>query len=448
MNFQSFIKIVLINNEGNINMLDEKPRILIAESRDLSYANLESMLAGLNINKVRAFSGNDAVKKLLEHKFAAVILTEELQDMKGIECIKIIRSNKKIRHLTALFLTASNFGHEEIFQSNGTGLLDCLHEQIKEPDILINKIKIYIELYLQKNKLDEQAALLEEQTIELDKREKMFENELIERMKVEEEITNQTMMIMDSINYASIIQKNLLPHPDILKNYLADIFVIWQPRDVIGGDFYWFTPLADGFLIAIIDCTGHGVPGAFMTIAVNQMLKRIIDEGKTSSPACILNAVDRNIKESFYDEKVFNKIHVGLDMGICRIDTVNSILTFSGAKIPLYLMRGEKMEEIMCSKRSAGYGLSFDSGRKNEYHEIEIPYSSGDMFYMFSDGIIDQNGDCSQDVFGIDKLLMHLSANRALPMEECKETLLAALNDFMASEEQRDDITVIGFKLK
>jgi sigma-B regulation protein RsbU (phosphoserine phosphatase) len=285
----------------------------------------------------------------------------------------------------------------------------------------------------------------------LEKREKQLKEEIAERKRAEDELRRKNQLIMDSISYASMIQRTLLPDIRAMQKKTPNIFALWKPRDMVGGDFYWFVPLDKGFIIAVIDCTGHGVPGAFMTIAVHQILKGIMDEVKDCDPADILNLLNKNINESFYNEYGREHSHFGLDMGICRVDYTNRVLEYAGAKMPLFHVRKGEVNVLRGSKKSIGYNYSKAATRKKKSHTYEslrLSYEAGDRFFMTSDGYIDQNG--SQDIypFGIDNLRKTLSQASDYGFESQEALLMKALEEYMGNEEQRDDITLVGFELK
>lgn|GEM_PF-1606967 len=273
---------------------------------------------------------------------------------------------------------------------------------------------------------------------------KLFEEE---RKKSEDAIRAKNELIIENINCASVIQDSLLPDISFIKNYTEDAFVIWKPRDIVGGDIYWFIPQENGFCTAVIDCTGHGVSGAFMTIAVNQILNQIFKESKIQSPVEILNRLNNAFKDTFYKFNNVEHFHAGLDIGICFVDKTLRKITYSGAHMSLFHITNGELKEIRGISRSIGYNMETRRNKKTkEFTDIVIDYLPGDVFYMTTDGFIDQNGDKNIYPFGVDNFINLLKNTSILPFEQQRNELWSNLIKYMGSEEQRDDITLLAIK--
>ena len=176
-----------------------------------------------------------------------------------------------------------------------------------------------------------------------------------------------------------------------------------------------------------------------------------MDEVKDCDPAEILNLLNKNINESFYHEYGREHSHFGLDMGICRVDYDSRTLEFAGAKTPLFYVRGGVVHELRGSKKSIGYNYSPGAVRRRKSHTYEnlrLSYETGDRFFMTSDGYIDQNGSRDVYPFGIDNLKKTLSQASNYGFSSQEALLMKALEEYMGAEEQRDDITLVGFELK
>ncbi|WP_411682927.1 GAF domain-containing SpoIIE family protein phosphatase [Clostridium thailandense] len=273
---------------------------------------------------------------------------------------------------------------------------------------------------------------------------KLFEEE---RKKSEDEIKKKNDLIIENINYASVIQNSLLPDLSFIKKYAKDTFIIWKPRDIVGGDIYWFIPQKNGFCTAIIDCTGHGVSGAFVTIAVNQILNQILKEGETQSASEVLNKLNTIFRDTFYKFNNIEHFHAGLDIGICIVDKKLKKLIYSGAHISLFYYSKGELKEIRGINRSIGYGMERKIHKKpKEFTDIVIDYLPGDVFYMTTDGLIDQNGEENIYPYGIDNFIKVLENVNRLPFEKQKQKIWNSIDEYMGNEEQRDDITLIGIK--
>lgn len=287
--------------------------------------------------------------------------------------------------------------------------------------------------------------------VKLEERERHLREEILTRQKAEKEALLQHKIITDSIRYAAAIQHSILPDTALIASHVADSFIIWQPRDIVGGDFYWFVPCSHGFMAAVIDCTGHGVPGAFMTLAVSQMLKTLLVSEVDYAPADLLAILDEKVRDTFYSsEKEQEGLYAGLDMGLISINCIDQEVTFSGARLPLFHLQDGKIMEIPGSRRSIGYDNRRRLGKRQAsipFDNRKITYKSGDRLYLSTDGFFDQHGEADDNPFGMDDFAQLLQVNTGLPMQEQKNILLDKLTDYMGSERQLDDITVIGFRL-
>lgn len=273
---------------------------------------------------------------------------------------------------------------------------------------------------------------------------KLFEEE---RKKSEDEIRKRNELIIENVNYASVIQNSLLPDISFMKEYADDAFVIWKPRDIVGGDIYWFIPQKNGFCAAIIDCTGHGVSGAFVTIAVNQMLNQILKESETQSASDILNKLNSIFKDTFYKFNKGEHFHAGLDIGICIVNKESKKLMYSGAHISLFHYSQGELREIRGINRSIGYGMEIKRKKKiKEFTDTIIDYLPGDIFYMSTDGIIDQNGNENIYPLGVDNFMTILKNVGSLAFDTQKDKIWNSVTEYMGDEEQRDDITLISIK--
>jgi serine phosphatase RsbU (regulator of sigma subunit) len=221
-------------------------------------------------------------------------------------------------------------------------------------------------------------------------------------------IRNANTKTMQSIRYAQRIQEGLLPRPKILTENFDDASVFYRPRDIVSGDFYWFeTLLKEDFddelhqnmpnklkMIALADCTGHGVPGALMTIMGINLLNQIIAEGGIWQPDEILTKLDERVRHTFHLEELHtpkSRRNDGMDIGICAIDEEEQVIYYAGAKMPLYIVRNGKIETIKGSPFAIGG--SFVSKKKEKEYTINIfKYEKGDNIFLSSDGFQDQFG--------------------------------------------------------
>lgn len=255
-----------------------------------------------------------------------------------------------------------------------------------------------------------------------------------------EELAEKNQNIMDSIDYAKRLQEAVLPTDKDWASLCREYFVLWRPRDVVGGDFYWLRKLDDKrSLIIIGDCTGHGVPGALMTMMVNSILDHLVDHHYESA-GNILEELDCRVRETLH-RKADNRMNDdGLDIGICYIEEQR--LVFAGAKIPLYIKRGDQVHILKGDNRSIGYRRS---KIRKEVSCYEWKIEAGDCFYLTTDGYVDQNGGTKDYSLGRNRFIECIESQGATPLREQCDSFEKRIDEYRGSQAQRDDITVIAF---
>ena len=257
-------------------------------------------------------------------------------------------------------------------------------------------------------------------------------------------ILDSNKKITASIQYAKRIQSGLLPSENMIKTCFTQSFILYQPRDIVSGDLYWLAKIGNLKLVAAIDCTGHGVPGAFLTIMAHRGLNKIVLEKGIHHPSDILFQLHKEIYSAFRQngESAGND---GMEIGICLINSEKSALTFSSANLPLYHVAETKIEKLKGSRLSVG-SESIDFSGPNPFTCTEIEYKPADTFYMFSDGFADQFGGPSDRKFLSANLQKYLLEISSFPLDNQKEKLAQKLSDWMGNQIQTDDILGIGFQ--
>ncbi len=266
-----------------------------------------------------------------------------------------------------------------------------------------------------------------------------------EKAEIKREIAEAAnRKIMESIHYAKMIQRSLLTDPDEIRTYLPDSFFIWEPRDIVGGDIFFTEKLEDGFVIALVDCTGHGVPGAFMTMIASSGLRKIIRDEGCHDPAEILKRLNHFVKKTLHQDTKYAVSDDGLDAGICFIESESRTarrLVFAGAKLSLFFVHNGEVNVIRGDKQSIGYrrsDLNFD------FTDHTILIEKGTVFYMASDGFTDQL-DGRDRRFGTGRFRELLKTIASLPFEKQREMLLEAYEAHKRNKPRQDDVTVAGF---
>ena len=273
----------------------------------------------------------------------------------------------------------------------------------------------------------------------------------IEIRKQKEYIELQNEQITSSINYAKNIQQAILPIADDLNKFF-DSFVIFRPRDVVSGDFYWFAhrPATEGLsekiFIATVDCTGHGVPGAFMSMIGSRLLSEIVLERKVTSPKDILEILDEKVKFALRQESTDN--NDGMDLALCVIEKEEDAyhITYSGAKIDLYYFSHKNDDITILSSERRSIGGTMQKRGNIDFSDKDFYLYKDDYLWLSTDGIIDQNNP-ERKRFGTPKFIETLKDAKELNLLEQKRLIEKELADHQGEEEQRDDITIWGIKL-
>ncbi|MES2515582.1 MAG: two-component regulator propeller domain-containing protein [Bacteroidota bacterium] len=248
--------------------------------------------------------------------------------------------------------------------------------------------------------------------------------------------------IKDSINYAERIQSSILPETSVIKEQLPNSFILFKPRDVVSGDFYWFNKTDGKLFVACVDCTGHGVPGAFMSMIGNSLLNEIILTKKITSPSAILSSLNTSIFKVLKQNTSASRD--GMDMALCMIDLKANTLTYAGANRELLLIRNSELIEYKPTKSAIG-GFT-DSA--TVFRETVIEFLPNDQFYMTTDGYADQFGGEKGKKLMTKNFKEFLLQIHELPMLQQQEQLDKKIISWMGSEHaQVDDILLIGIKL-
>lgn len=261
------------------------------------------------------------------------------------------------------------------------------------------------------------------------------------------QIKQQNNTIKSSLKYAKTIQNSILPMRSSI-NKLFENFILYMPKDIVSGDFYWFGKVSDNsYIVAVADCTGHGVPGAFMSLIGNNLLNEIVLMQNIIEPKIIIQKLSENIITALKQDVTQN--NDGMDLCLCRLDKTNYgyDVTFSGTGgfILVYDSVAGQIRRIRGARHQIG--LVSQMIEKNQFTEQRFTLRFNDMLVLLSDGIIDQNNSMRKR-FGTNKFMEFISYRHSRPMPEIEADLKAELLNFMDGEPQRDDITVIGLRIK
>ena len=284
---------------------------------------------------------------------------------------------------------------------------------------------------------------LYEKNIELQKAEAEKQRNLALLQK--DEIEAKQNEIFGSIRYAKRIQTAMMPKIKQIQRDFGDSFVLFMPKDIVSGDFYWYHRIDNKYFIAAVDCTGHGVPGAFLSIIGSYLLNSIVIHNGIHRPADILKHLNRKIKISLKSEGMLDQNNDGMDIAMAVIDKEKHSIEYAGALRPMYMFCNGEFVELKGDKIPISSNISGTS-INNNYTNYEQPFNTGDQFYIFSDGIIDQFGGGDGKKYLTKRFKDLLAEIKDLPMKEQKDLIKKDHDEWRGRYDQVDDILVIGIR--
>ncbi len=309
---------------------------------------------------------------------------------------------------------------------------------------------ILIFIYLQKQKSNK---ILKYKNAQISQKNEEIQVQKDSIEKLYEETAEAHSSIKKSIDYAGLIQSSMLDKGYYLSDIFPKSFILYKPKDIVGGDFYWYAKLEDKAVVAAVDCTGHGVPGAFLTVLGNNLLNQIVTVEKTTDPSKILEKMNKAIKQTLNQDSSKNKD--GMDIALCTIDAKKQKIYFAGANNPLVLCVNGKLNIIKGERYGIGgfADLLYERFRETKnkdramYKNNEISYEKGTKIYLFSDGYQDQSGGETGKKMGSKQFYELLKESAPFSAEKQKQKLIASSIEWRGDYEQIDDIVILGIEL-
>jgi sigma-B regulation protein RsbU (phosphoserine phosphatase) len=337
--------------------------------------------------------------------------------------------------LSALEIVKENYPHIPFILVTGS---------VSE-EFAVQCIKSGAEDYVLKSNLIKLPSIIESA---INKKDLKTENTVIKSLNKQlknasEIIAQKNKDITDSITYARRIQKAILPDKKLLYPHLPESFILYKPKDIVSGDFYWFAEHKGKIIIVVSDCTGHGVPGSLLSMIGYHLLKNAVYLKNIIDPAGILNEINSGFRDIFEINKHTEVINDGMDIAICTIDKKKSNLLFSSAKRPLYIIKNKNLIEV----KGSSFPIGGDHYVRHPYKNESIAIEKDDRYYMFTDGFADQFGGHSKKKLkttGFKELLIGLGEYKMIAQ---KKILDEYFEKWKRNEEQTDDILVAGFKV-
>lgn len=406
--------------------MNQSNKILIADDSE-SYLRIIQQIFEIVGQKHELFfarDGKEACELALKNLPDLILIDVIMPEMNGIEVAKFLRKNKATEHIPIIMLSAT----ESLKAAYEVGANDFISKPFNQYELLI---KVRSALNLVEKIKDAQAIkkLEEDQVAEF---ETLHETNLV----WQNEITR-------NLNYSGKIQKSILPSKEKIDAILNENFILNIPRKLISGDFYWVGNHGKLKAVAAIDCTGHGVQGALMTLAGMAFLNDIIGKNTNYSPAQILSELREKVMNLLQQTVEDSDTNYGMDISIAIIDTENSKLHFAGANNPVYIVKDNELVQIKGDRMPIGINLIFD----REFESSSIDIKPGDCVYLFTDGYADQFGGPGNKKFRYKQFQDLILEIHKQPMPQQKEILQKTFTDWKGSYSQVDDVLVIGFKI-
>jgi phosphoserine phosphatase RsbU/P len=396
---------------GKINTI-RAPLILIVDDNPKNLQILGNYLRKELYKVEFALDGKSALDWIGRTEFDLILLDIMMPGMDGFEVCRIIKSDTLRQKIPIIFLTAK-VDTESIVYGFDLGAVDYVIKPFNQKE-LIARVKTQIEI---KRSRDEIAKNLEE-------------------------IEYKNKLITYSIKYAQTIQTAVLKASQNGIDFFPEQFCLLLPKDIVSGDFYWFHKINNKLLAGVFDCTGHGIPGAFMSMLGVAIINETVIREKITEPHLILNRLREKIIEALGQKGNISDVKDGMDGSIISYDLLTKTLVYSGAFNPMYLIRDNKIIEFMGDRMTLSY-----QDNTTDFSRQEITIRKNDLVYLFTDGFVDQFGGQEDKKFRRAQFKQVLLKNHKNPLEVQKVMLLETYLKWKGKQEQIDDITVVGMRL-
>ena len=396
------------------------PTILIVDDLEDNIFSLNAVLKfeGYVIHK--ANSGALAIEMAMKLQYDCIVLDVQMPEMDGFEVANILGKNESTKNIPIIFLSALGSDKEKVLQGINSGAIDFLAKPV-DPPLIKAKLKLCIKLSL-----------------------KYKDNKKVFKVITEEHSSLKEINtdFSASLRYAQNIQQAILPKAEVINALFKENFVIFRPKESIGGDFYFIKEVGNEIIFICGDCTGHGVPGAMMSMISSNIIHNIIDTKKLLTPNLILNSMVREFRKAFRNEFSNITIQDGLEVAVCTYYKKEKKLQYAGAGRPIILSTQNNIDIVKCTS----YGISANVSENYEFDLHEFILEEGHQIYLYSDGIVDQFGGPKNKKFMTKRFVQLLSSCSNLPMAQQKEIIDNSIVDWKKGHEQIDDILIMGLK--
>lgn len=356
----------------------------------------------INLSYLRVWDRDIFIKALEENEYDLIIADQVLPQFSGIEAFRI----SKTKNIPFILITGS----------------------VSEA-LLTEYAKEGIDDYLLKNNLLRLPSAIKN----------VISKKKIEQLYQKLKIVNKE--IKNSINYAKIIQEAMLPEESVLHTNFRGSFIFYKPKDILSGDFYWFKKVEDVFSIAVADCTGHGIPGALLSMMGFNILYEAVATKKIVQPSVVLDRLNKQVRRILKHGAA--TLSDGMDIAFCTIDLKNKNMMYAGANRPLFIERDKKLIEFKPDKNSIG-GID---NKEIKFTNHTVPIKKGDRIFLFSDGYADQFSEKTDKKITIKRLREIFIQSSSLSFEEQKEFIIRFFENWKGNKEQTDDVLLMCIQI-
>lgn len=395
-----------MNNE-DMNM----PSVLIVDDVPKNLQVLGNILSKKGYKIAAAVNGQQALGIINSAPPDIILLDVMMPEPDGFEVCKKLKASEKTKEIPVIFLTAKT-ETEDIVKGFELGAVDYVTKPFNKTELLV-RVHNHLDL---KNARDTQAELTAS-------------------------LREARKKVAESIRYAKKLQHTILPNPENMKISLPESFYIWMPKDVVGGDIIMTDSSEESIIVAVMDCTGHSVPGAFMTVIAFQAMTRIIRDEGCRDPAEILKQLNLIIKASLQQDTHSDD---GLDAAVCAVSLKKKSVIFAGAGLPMFYICNGELRRVRGDRQSIGHKTS---DPEYDFTGHEIPVENKTSFYLSTNGFWDQPGGDNGLALGKDMFKSLLIEYSREPFYEQKDLLVSAFNSYKGDYERHDDIAMVGFSL-
>ncbi len=365
-------------------------------------------------NIFTALNGHLALEITSLREIDLVITDWQMPIMNGIQLLNTLKGNPVTADIPVIIITGAMLSPDDIRTALEAGAHDYIRKPVERVE-LIARMKSMLKI-----------------------------NSAYKQMKLQkQEIEEKSRLINESINYAGRIQKALLNVDKAVHDYFADYFILWQPREIVSGDFYWIKKINNRIIIAAADCTGHGVPGAFVSMLGIALLNEIIPRNDYTSISEVLEILRKKFITALHQNDNNSEVWDGMDIAICEINTETLLMQYSGANNPIFLIRNNELVHYQPTKSPIGGYLV-----ERPFELSQIQLQKDDSIYLFSDGFMDQPGGESGERFKMSRFKELISKVSQKPMNEQHQIITKVIADWISEKHQQlDDILIIGLKI-